>query len=391
MSQPRILIAGAGIGGLTAAAALSRSGFAVTVFERAPEILAVGAGLSLQPNAIAALRTIGLAEPVIAAGHRSGRVQIRQPSGKVMTEMDVGTFWREEAGVTLHRATLQRLLAAQVDEADLVLGAEVSGFEELPHGVHLRLVDGRQFEGDLLIGADGIRSAVRRQLLADGEPLYAGYYCWRGVCSQREGEARLAALSETWGRGQRLGLVPIDGERIYWFVVLNGPPGGRDQPGQLHARLLELFAGWHQPAAEVIAATPEASILRGDILYRRPSPTWGKGRVTLLGDAAHPMTPDLGQGACQAIEDAVVLAACLEEEKDPVAGLRRYESLRQPRTADIVTKAARMGGIAQWQNPVLCGLRDWLNRSVPQRQLEKQVSRLWRFPGPAPRPVPQSA
>ena len=385
MSQTRILIAGAGIGGLSAAAALRRSGFAVTLFERAPEMLAVGAGLSLQPNAVAALRTIGLAEPVIAAGHRSGRVQIRQPNGKVMTEMDVGAFWREEAGVTLHRATLQRLLAAQVSPADLILGAEAAGFEELPHGVRLRLADGRHFEGDLLIGADGIRSAVRRQLLSDGDPLYAGYYCWRGICAQPAG-APLSALSETWGRGQRVGLVPIDGDRIYWFAVLNGPPGGRDQPGQLHARLLDLFAGWHPPIAEVIAATPETAILRGDIFYRRPSPTWGHGRVTLLGDAAHPMTPDLGQGACQAIEDAVVLAACLEDAEDPAAGLRRYESLRQPRTADIVEKAARMGGIAQWQNPLLCGLRDFLNRSVPQRQLERQVSQLWRFPGPAPRP-----
>jgi 2-polyprenyl-6-methoxyphenol hydroxylase-like FAD-dependent oxidoreductase len=386
MNPPRILIAGAGIGGLAAAAALKRSGFAVKLFERAPEILAVGAGLTLQPNAIAALRTIGLAEPVVAAGHRSGLARILRPDGKILTEIDIAGFWREEAGVTLHRATLQRLLAAPIDQEDLVLDAEVAGFGQLPEGVRLKLADGRQFEGDLLIGADGIRSAVRRQLLGDGEPLYAGYYCWRGVCSQLGGEARQSVLSETWGRGQRFGLVPIDGERIYWFVVLNGPPGGRDQPGRLQDRLRGLFEGWHEPIAKVIATTPEAAILRGDIIYRRPSPTWGQGRITLLGDAAHPMTPDLGQGACQAIEDAVVLAACLEDEKDPVAGLRRYEKLRQARTAGIVAKAARMGGIAQWQNPLICFLRDQLNRGVPQRQLENQVSQLWRFPGPAPRP-----
>lgn len=145
--------------------------------------------------------------------------------------------------------------------------------------------------------------------------------------------------------------------------------------------LAEAVAGWHPPIAQAIAATPEEAILRGDILYRRPAAIWGRGRVTLLGDAAHPMTPDLGQGACQAIEDAVVLAACLRPDGDPAAGLRRYETLRQPRTAAIVRQAARLGQVAQWENPLLCALRDFLNRRVPQKMLEKQVAALWRFPG----------
>ena len=380
MKDLRILIAGGGIGGLTAAAALERLGFAVTLLERAAELRAVGAGLTLQPNAIAALRSVGLAEGVVAAGHRSGVATIRKPDGRVISQIDLAAAWPQEVGITLHRATLHHLLRSALTHTELVLGATVCRYEDGGGQVRVHLEDGRSFEGDLLIGADGIRSAIRRQLFGDGEPLYAGYYCWRGIGPQVP--KPLEGLSETWGRGQRFGLVPIDGERIYWFAVVNGAAGGSDDEGTLHGHLQNLFGSWHEPIAEVIAATPASAILRGDILYRKPVPVWGRGRVTLLGDAAHPMTPDFGQGACQAIEDAVILAAVLRQENDPVLALRRYETQRQPRTAAIVRSAATFGRVAQWQNPLLCGLRDSLNSLVPQRVLEREVSRLWRFPGP---------
>lgn len=381
MKDLHILIAGGGIGGLTAAAALERLGFTVTLLERAAELRAVGAGLTLQPNAIAALRSVGLADGVVAAGHRSGVATIRKADGRVISQIDLAAAWPQEVGITLHRATLHHLLCSALNRTDLVLGATVSRYEDRGDKVRVHLEDGRSFEGDLLIGADGIRSAIRRQLFGDGEPLYAGYYCWRGIGPQLP--EPLEGLSETWGRGQRFGLVPIDGERIYWFAVRSGAPGGSDDAGTLHGHLQNLFGSWHEPIAEVIAATPASAILRGDILYRKPAAVWGRGRVTLLGDAAHPMTPDFGQGACQAIEDAVILAAVLRQENDPVLALRRYETLRQPRTAAIVRSAATFGRVAQWQNPLLCGLRDFLNARVPQKMLEKEVSRLWRFPGPA--------
>lgn len=383
----RVWIAGGGIGGLTAAAALARIGCEVRVFERVEELRAVGAGLTLQPNAIAALRTIGLADSVIAAGERGRLARIRRPDGRGLQELDLG-FWPGEPAIALHRATLQQLLAAALPPGVLRLGAAVTGWEEPPGGgVRLLLDDGETEEGDLLIGADGIRSALRRQLLGDGEPLYAGYTCWRGVCPGRGLGQR--GVSETWGRGRRFGLVPIDGERVYWFAVADAPPGGGDQPGRVHAELRRRFADWHEPIGSAIAATPEAAILRGDILYRQPSPRWGRGAMTLLGDAAHPMTPDLGQGACQAIEDAVVLAACLQEAHaeatSPQAALRRYEALRQPRTAAVVRAAARVGAMAQWRHPWAAGLRDFLNRHVPRPLVERQISSLWSFPGPAPR------
>ncbi len=251
----RVLIAGGGIGGLTAAVALRRIGCEVLVFERAPDLRAVGAGISLQPNAIAALRTIGLAEKVIAAGHRSGLASILKPDGRTISRDGHRRGLAGGGRVTLHRATLQSLLAAAAAPGDLRLGAEVVACEPRPGGVRAVLADGSEIDGDLLIGADGIRSAVRRHLLGDGEPLYAGYYCWRGVCP-RAG-LHLEGLSETWGRGRRFGLVPIDGDRVYWFAVVNGEPGGRDQPGRLQTHLEGLFAGWHAPIAEVLARTPE--------------------------------------------------------------------------------------------------------------------------------------
>lgn len=331
MDKLRILVAGAGIGGLTAAAALERLGFGVTVLERATELRAVGAGLTLPPNAIAALRSVGLAEGVVAAGHRSGVATIRKPDGRPISQIDLAAAWPQEVGITLHRATLHHLLRCSLSRTELVLGATVSRYDDRGGQVRVHLEDGRSFEGDLLIGADGIRSAIRRQLLDDGEPLYAGYYCWRGIGPQLP--KPLEGLSETWGRGLRFGLAPVDGERIYWFAVVNGAAGGSDGEGTVHGHLQNLFGSWHEPIAEIVAATPSSAILRGDIFYRKPTPVWGRGRVSLLGDAAHPMTPDFGQGACQAIEDAVILAGVLRQENEPALALRRYETLRQPRTA----------------------------------------------------------
>lgn len=164
--------------------------------------------------------------------------------------------------------------------------------------------------------------------------------------------------SEAWGPGRRFGMVPIERGRVYWFATLNTPPGGRDEPRQARSTLLRLFGDWHLPIAALLEATPEEAILRNDILHRMPVRTWGTGRVTLLGDAAHPMTPNLGQGACQAIEDAVVLANCLRDAADPIQALRHYETRRIPRANGFVLGSLRLGRIAQWES----GAARWRNR-----------------------------
>ncbi|HKI04328.1 MAG TPA: FAD-dependent monooxygenase, partial [Thermoanaerobaculia bacterium] len=159
----------------------------------------------------------------------------------------------------------------------------------------------------------------------------------------------------------------------------NNAQGGRDEPGELRAWLLRTFGNWHAPIGDLIAATPEDAVVRTDILHRRPIRRWGEGRVTLLGDAAHPMTPNLGQGACLAIEDAAVLAHCLRGAADPIAGLRRYEVLRRTRAAHVALRAAHLGWIGQWRTRPACRFRDLVVRWAPGAFHRFQMRQLFRF------------
>ncbi|HEX5690169.1 MAG TPA: FAD-dependent monooxygenase, partial [Roseiflexaceae bacterium] len=204
-------------------------------------------------------------------------------------------------------------------------------------------------------------------------PRYAGYTAWRGVAPFDQ--ARLTP-GETFGRGVRFGMAPIANGRAYWYATQNTSEGGRDQPGGRKRALLELFRGAHAPIEDVIAATDETAILRNDIYDREPLEHWSDGRVTLLGDAAHPMTPNLGQGACQALEDAVVLADALQQIGDVGAALRQYEARRIGRTSMLVRQARQVGAVGQWQNPLACRLRDALMKYVVAHVQDRQLKRV---------------
>jgi 2-polyprenyl-6-methoxyphenol hydroxylase-like FAD-dependent oxidoreductase len=375
LSAEPILVVGAGIGGLTAAIALRRAGLPVEVYERAPELLEVGAGLTLQPNALLALRAIGMEDAVRLAGHAQAASRLLRSDGRVLAEVPVQDVYRAVGAIAvgIHRGTLQSLLLDALGPVTPRCGRTAVGYEEESDRVTVHFAEGESATGALLLGADGLRSAVRAQLLADGEPVYRGYTAWRGVAPP--GATLLAASAESWGCGRRFGMVPIDGGRAYWYAAVNAPPGGTEIS---RAVLRALFAGWHASVHTLVEATPEEAILRGDVFDRPPSSIWGRGRVTLLGDAAHPMTPNLGQGACQAIEDAVVLARCLAERCDPAA-LRRYEARRRRRANQVVVSARRLGAIAQWEGKLLCRLRDAAFATVPASSMRRSLTASWTF------------
>jgi 2-polyprenyl-6-methoxyphenol hydroxylase-like FAD-dependent oxidoreductase len=235
--------------------------------------------------------------------------------------------------------------------------------------VTVRFAGRREERGDLLVGADGLNSVVRARLFGDEKPLYAGYTAWRGIAG--DGFMRDGWGSESWGRGERFGMVSLGRGRLYWFATRNAPEGENEDAAGRKAELLRHFGRWHEPIPALIRATEGAEILRNDVYDREPLKSWGVGRVTLLGDAAHPMTPNLGQGACQAIEDAVVLAGCVREASD--AALRLYEKRRKGRTATIVRRSRLVGRIGQLENPLLCGLRDALAKATPLRAQLRQL------------------
>jgi 2-polyprenyl-6-methoxyphenol hydroxylase-like FAD-dependent oxidoreductase len=384
---PKVMVAGAGIGGLSAAIALRRAGFEVSVFERATELREVGAGLLLAANAQKALRKLGLADAVASLGTPASAGEIRSWRGEVLASIPANELEKKVGALSaaVHRADLQTLLVREVGEGPLRLGAEVEAFEQDTSSVRVLLAGGHEERTDILVGADGLRSKTRAALFGSEKPRYAGYTAWRAVVELAERDEEFLPWGtgfEAWGRGARFGCAHIGKGRVYWFATANAPESAKDgtpgSPTAPKATLLRFFGSWHPPIGEIIEATEEDAILRTDIYDRDPlGGRWGEGRVTLLGDAAHPMTPNLGQGACQAIEDAVVLARCLHEEGATAVALRRYEQLRSARTTKIMRRSRRIGQIGQVESPLLCRLRDRVLAMTPPkvqlRQLEEVV------------------
>lgn len=374
----RIKIIGAGIGGLVSAAALQAYGHEVTIYERRPDAGPTGAGLTLFRNAFAALDALNLGDTVREVSSSAiGRVRSgqRQPSGRWLVSLppsDTLSVW------SLHRADLHQALAGQLQPGTLRFSQDVHPSAD---GAPVLTVNGRQEECDLIIAADGIRSEARQLWGLDHGLRYAGYTAWRGIAAS---DARFAnEAGETWGRGLRFGIVPLPGNRIYWFATSQTPQGGTDTDASQTVH--QLFGSWHDPISEIITATEPDTILRHDIydLAGLPS-TFVCGRGVLLGDAAHAMTPDIGQGAGQAIEDAATLSLLIRgattHNLDQV--LERYDNLRRPRTRALWRQARLSGRIAQLSNSGAAFIRDVSLRLLPASILANSMTRVHRWEAP---------
>jgi 2-polyprenyl-6-methoxyphenol hydroxylase-like FAD-dependent oxidoreductase len=367
-----VVIAGGGIGGLAAAIALLRAGVRVRVLERVAELGEVGAGVGLWTNAIRALDHLGIGEEVRGFGAPLTIAEVRSARGAMLSRLDLHSVLGEAAAANhiVHRATLHAALAAKLPKEHVTTGAEVVGFRERGNGVEAVLADGEVVHGALLIGADGIRSAVRRALWGD-EPLrYSGQTCFRGIARFEVADARV--LREVQGAGLRAAVCPLADGRVYWWAAINAPCDEPDEPPLRKAALLQRFHGWPFGVPEAIAAT-EGAILRNDLVDRPPRQPWGRARVTLLGDAAHPMLPNLGQGACTALEDAVVLARCVESYGPTARALQAYERTRYARTARIVRESWSFGVPARWSHPFAVGARETIVRALPTSILARSI------------------
>lgn len=370
------MVVGAGVGGLTAAVALQRAGKDVVVFERADRLLEVGAGFSLTSNATRALRELGLDKDVEAKGDVIEFFVHRMSDGKVLATWPTGNIARNLGTpiVGVSRPDVQRILAGALDSAEIRFGHEFVGLEQDGEGVTVRFANGAEERGDVLIGADGSQSTIRT-VFDSTERRYSGYTTWLALADQ---ESFAPATHTQWyGNRAIVGAHPSGGGKTYWYASKTAPAGERDVDTK--RELLEMFGDWHEPVPSMIEAT--AFIPRADIydLPRRES--WGAGRVTLLGDAAHPMAPALGQGACQAIEDAVILARCLSADGDRASALRTYETQRIARTAPIVKRARMQGKLMQGDNPAIRAARWGSFKFAPTSQVLKSFQKLLTFPG----------
>lgn len=346
------LIVGGGIGGLAAALAFSRQGWRVQVLERASEITEVGAGLSLWPNALRALDTLGVGDRVRSRAVEEGASGIRDRAGRWLTRMDAEAIrTRYGSPIMMHRADLVQILRSALPAHALRTGVTVT---EAVAGGMVAHSGGTSF-GDVIVGADGIRSVVRHAVCGEVRPRYGGYVAWRVIVSPHE---PIVGMGESWGRGERFGYVPLADGRVYCFATANMPAG---TPGGGLTELRARFGGWHEPIPALLAAAGDAEVLKHD-LYDLPAlQTFVAGRIALVGDAAHAMMPTLGQGACQALEDAVVLAGVAAAGGD----LTRYDLERRPRTRMIAARSRRIGAATQLSFAPLVTIRNAVVRAVP--------------------------
>ncbi|HET7108946.1 MAG TPA: FAD-dependent monooxygenase [Candidatus Acidoferrum sp.] len=365
----RAAIIGGGIGGLTTAIALRKIGFHVDVYERATELREVGSGMSLWPNAVRSLQQI---DPQILArlttrGRALRRMLMKDQNGERIKTLPLPAH--DCSGIAIHRTELQSALACSVPARCIHLGHAFSRLEQRPGSVLLHFENGASAKADLVVAADGIHSAVRKSLGLQSKLSNRPYSVWRGVTNidpendpRRLGFEHDGDFSESYGHGTRFGILRLGPGRIHWYAVANNSL----LPGDLNERaaLQQLFAAWHSPIPELIANAE--TVIHAKVQDRLSTLPWVVGRVAILGDAAHPISPNFGQGACLAIEDAVVLAACLQSHADLKHALRRYEHSRYPRCLEILFMSREAGRFAQIQNRALVHLRNRFIKFAPR-------------------------
>ncbi|WP_242546736.1 FAD-dependent monooxygenase [Amycolatopsis sp. MtRt-6] len=371
------IVVGGGIGGLAAAAGLHRVGWTVTVLEKAPAFGDVGAGISLWPNALRCLDELGVDLGERLAPQREGGFRDRR--GRRITRFDSAEVTRRHGRPlgAIHRRDLIAALRDAVPADSLETGAEVTEVRE----DGLVRVGAKELRADLVVAADGIHSRVRHTLFPDHpEPVYTGSTAFRGVAHLPG-----TGLSTSFDRGTEVGVLPLTGGDVYWWISTLAEPGAR------RADLEQAFGGWHEPIPALLAATPPEAVLHHDLYYLgTPLNTYTRGRVALLGDAAHAMPPFLGQGGCQAIEDAVVLAHAVSTEDSVEAALGSYDRSRRPRSQKVVRESVRMGKLGpQLTNPVATALRTAVLKRLPAKATARVGAGITGWTPPRlPRPVP---
>jgi salicylate hydroxylase len=364
-SSTRVAVVGGGLGGLTAGLALHAEGFDVTLYEQARELGEIGAGVQLAPNAMKVLMALGLEDAVRRAGFEPEAHVVRSwKSGRETARTPMKGVYRQAFGAgyyTFHRADLHAVLVDAFPPERIRLGAKCTGVRSRSDGATLTFADGTEVETDVVVGADGIHSAVRQSLFGDEAPRFTGVVCWRGLVPADRISPDLISQDMTAWFGPRSTIVTYyvrGGALVNWAALFE--QDWRQESWRIEgdkSEVLETYRHWHPTINALVERTDK--LYKWAVFDREPLPAWTKGRTTLLGDAAHPMLPYLAQGACMAVEDGYAVARALATRTGSLeAALAAYEAERRPRTSRVQLASRARTRINQTEKPLAAMLRD---------------------------------
>jgi 2-polyprenyl-6-methoxyphenol hydroxylase-like FAD-dependent oxidoreductase len=368
-------IIGAGIGGLTTALTLKQRGLNVNIFESSAEIKPVGAGIIIANNAMQVFQKMGIQDKIEKAGNKISYMKITDAQLNSISVVDL-TAYEKKYGVhniAIHRGELQKILANEVGYDNINLSKRLSTIEKTER-FKLTFEDNSTIESKLIIGADGLKSVVRNQLFEKSTLRNANQICWRGICDIDLQQKYHNELNEAWGKGKRFGFVKISDKKVYWYALTNYKKVTVDD-----INLTELFNEFHSDILQIISATTKEQIIVSDIIDLKPIDKWQSENVCLIGDAAHATTPNLGQGACQAIEDAYVLGKLLDNGIAIENTFKEYENLRRKKAHAIVNTSWTVGKMAHIESGVGIWLRNFVMKNLPKSANKKQINMIFNL------------
>jgi len=373
----KIAIIGAGIGGLTTALAFEKLGIDYHLFEKTPEIKPVGAGIWLAPNALHVYDWLGMYTALQEHGNSIDRITIGTQAIAPLSDM-----WQQPVQdrfgyttISIHRAALLNILLDKIPEHKITLGKSFLRFESTKKDkVQVIFEDQSSYEFDLLLGADGIHSKVRKQLFPQSSIRYSGQTCWRGVANYDLNSDFKHRGVELWGQQLRFGFTKITAHKVYWFAVARSPKNQQDLPNTTKEKLHTAFADFHPLVGELLETTDSNNIMRNDISDLVPLKKWHQNRICLIGDAAHAATPNMGQGGAQAIEDAYYLARLLQKGFT-TDSFDQFQAQRAKKVALVLNQSWSTGKMAHWKYGT--ALRNALIKNIPEKLVLKKIMQLY--------------
>lgn len=374
----KIAIIGGGIAGLALAVALEQQAIDYTLYESTETFRPLGAGIGIGSNAMLALQGLAVGEAVLANGEALKEQRFYNRHMKQMNSIDF-TQLKEQFGeetITVHRADLHQALFDQIPASRIRFGQKVKSVTQNEQEVRLTFMDDGFQTFDVVVGADGIHSKVR-QAVAPTPLRYAGYTCWRGICPN-DGTVPSGVSSEAWSKEGRFGFAPMADEQMYWFACINAKANDPTYKTMKQAEVASRFAHFSQEIASYIESTQDATFLHHDIYDIQPLPHYVYDRIILIGDAAHATTPNMGQGAGQAIEDAYALSRGIQAYGVTPKAFAFYEQERLPVANQVIRLSRQIGWAAQWSNPLLVGFRDTVFPFIPKQLLFRRLTFLFK-------------